>query len=140
MLLERFDPFLAEFDRLTNRAFGADGGTLPMDVVRRGEELVVRVDLPGVPAEKIGVTVENQTLTLSVERHSAYGDGEQVLLQERFDGSMTRRLRIPDWVDADNVTADYADGVLTLTLKLAEKARPRRIEIRSGTAQPQIHS
>src|SRR4051812_23445727 len=140
MLLERYDPYLAEFDRLTNRAFGADGGALPMDVVRRGEDLVVRVDLPGVPAANIGITVENQTLTLTVDRHSAYGDGEQVLLQERFDGSMSRRLRIPDWVDADNVTADYVDGVLTLTLKLAEKARPRRIEIRSGASQPQIGS
>jgi HSP20 family protein len=140
MLLERFDPYLAEFDRLTTRAFGADGGALPMDVVRRGEDLVVRVDLPGIPAANIGITVENQTLTLSVERHSAFADGEQVLLQERFDGSMSRRLRIPDWVDADNVTADYVDGVLTLTLKLAEKARPRRIEIRSGTTQSQIES
>jgi HSP20 family protein len=140
MLLERFDPFLAEFDRLTNRAFGADGGALPMDVVRRGEELVVRVDLPGVPADKIGLTVENQTLTIAVERHSTYGDGEQVLLQERFDGSMTRRLRIPDWVDADNVTADYTDGVLSLTLKVAEKARARRIEVRTGSGQPQIES
>ena len=138
MLLERFDPFLAEFDRLTNRAFGTDGGALPMDVVRRGDDLVVRVDLPGVPADRIGLTVENQTLTLSVERHTSYSEGEQVLLQERFDGTMTRRLRIPDWVDADNVTADYTDGVLTLTLKLAEKARPRRIEVRTGTAQPQI--
>ena len=140
MLLERFDPFLAEFDRLTNRAFGADGGALPMDVVRRGEELVVRVDLPGVPTDKIGLTVENQTLTIAVERHSTYGDGEQVLLQERFDGSMTRRLRVPDWVDAESITADYSDGVLTLTLKVAEKARARRIEVRSGSTQAQIGS
>ena len=140
MLLERFDPFLAEFDRLTNRAFGADGGALPMDVVRRGEELVVRVDLPGVPADQIGLTVENQTLTIAVERHSKYADGEQVLLQERFDGSMTRRLRIPDWVDVDNVVADYTDGVLSLTLKVAEKARARRIEVRSGSDQAQIES
>ncbi|HET7310926.1 MAG TPA: Hsp20/alpha crystallin family protein [Mycobacteriales bacterium] len=140
MLLERFDPFLAEFDRLTNRAFGADGEALPMDVVRRGEDLVVRVDLPGVPADKIGLTVENQTLTLSVERHTTFGDGEQVLLQERFDGTMTRRLRIPDWADAENITADYTDGVLTLTMKVAEKARARRIEVRRGTDQPQIAS
>jgi len=140
MLLERFDPFLAEFDRLTNRAFGADGGALPMDVVRRGEELVVRVDLPGVPADKIALTAENQTLTLAVERHSTYGDGEQVLLQERFDGSMTRRLRIPDWVDIDNVAADYTDGVLTLTLKVAEKARARRIEVRTASGPAQIEN
>jgi HSP20 family protein len=138
MLLERFDPFLAEFDRFAQRAFGASEGGLPMDVVRKGEDLVVRVDLPGVPADKIGLTVENQMLTLSVERHSNYGEDEQVLLQERFDGTMTRRLRIPDWADADNVTADCADGVLTLTLKLAEKARPRRIEVRNGTGQAQI--
>jgi HSP20 family protein len=140
MLLERFDPFLAEFDRFTQRAFGSAEGGLPMDVVRKGEDLVVRVDLPGVPADKIGVTVENQMLTLTVERHSGYGDGEQVLLQERFDGSMTRRLRIPDWVDAENVTADYTDGVLSLTLKVAEKARARRIEVRTGSSQAQIES
>jgi len=140
MLLERFDPFLAEFDRLTNRAFSAEGGTLPMDVVRHGEDLVIRVDLPGVPADKIGITVENQTLTLSVERHPTYGDGEQVLLQERFDGTMTRRLRIPDWADAEAITADYADGVLTLTLKVAEKARARRVEVRMTPTQAQISS
>ena len=58
MLLERFDPFLAEFDRLTQRTFGTAGGVgLPMDVIRRGEELVVRVDLPGVPSDKIDLTV-----------------------------------------------------------------------------------
>ncbi|MBV9292808.1 MAG: Hsp20/alpha crystallin family protein, partial [Frankiales bacterium] len=69
MLLERFDPFLAEFDRLTQRTFGtADGVGLPMDVIRRGEELVVHVDLPGVPADKINLTVENHVLTISAER------------------------------------------------------------------------
>ena len=141
MLLERYDPFLAEFDRFTQRAFGSsEGGGLPMDVVRRGEDLVVRVDLPGVPADKIGLTAENQTLTLTVERHAEYSDGEQVLLQERFDGTMTRRLRIPDWVDADNVVADYTDGVLTVTLPLAEKAKPRRIQVNVAATQPSIES
>ena len=141
MLLDRVDPFLAEFDRLTQRAFGTtDGAGLPMDVVRRGEELFVRVDLPGVAADKIGVTVENGTLTISAERHGGYTEGEQVLVQERFDGTITRRLRVPDWVDAQAVTADYADGVLTVHLPLAEKARPRRIEVRAGGEQAQIAS
>src|SRR3954454_11438249 len=120
MLLERIDPFIAEFDRLTQRAFGtSDGAGLPMDIVRRGEELVVRVDLPGVPSDKIGLTVENHVLTISAERRASYGENDQILAQERFDGVITRRLRVPEWVDAEAVTADYADGVLTVTLPLA---------------------
>jgi HSP20 family protein len=141
MLLERFDPFLAEFDRLTQRTFGtADGVGLPMDVLRRGEELVVRVDLPGVAADKIDLTVENHVLTISAERRSAYGEGDQILAQERFDGVISRRLRVPEWVDSDTVTADYADGVLTVHLPLAEKAKPRRIEVNGASAQTQIES
>jgi HSP20 family protein len=136
MLLERFDPFLAEFDRLTQRTLGATGASgLPMDVIRHGEELVVRVDLPGVPSEQIDVTVENQVLTISAERRSDYTDGDHVLVQERFDGAISRRLRVPDWVDAGTVTAEYVDGVLTVHLPLAEKAKPRRVEV-SGAGRP----
>src|SRR4051812_1766090 len=139
MLLERFDPFLAEFDRLTQRTFGtSDGVGLPMDVVRHGDELIVRVDLPGVPADKINLTVENSVLTISAERRATYDEGHQVLAQERFDGVISRRLRVPDWVDADAVSADYADGVLTVVLPLAEKAKPRRIDVGTGTRQTQI--
>ena len=142
MLLERFDPFLAEFDRLANRALGTDGAGMPMDVVRQGDELIVRFDLPGVSSDKISLTAENHTLTVSAERHAGYGEREQqVLIQERFDGTMTRRLRIPDWVDAERVSADYTDGVLTIRLPLAEQAKPRRIEVRTGSAgQAQISS
>jgi HSP20 family protein len=141
MLLERFDPFLAEFDRLTQRTFGTAGGVgLPMDVIRRGEELVVRVDLPGVASDKIDLTVENHILTISAERRAAYGEGDNVLTQERFDGVISRRLRVPEWVDTDAVTADYTDGVLTVTLPLAEKAKPRRIEVTTAPAQTSIES
>ena len=141
MLLERIDPVLAEFDRITQRAFGsADGAGLPMDIVRRGEELVVRVDLPGVPSDKIDLTVENHVLTISAERRASYGENDQVLAQERFDGVITRRLRVPEWVDAEAVTADYTDGVLTVTLPLAEKAKPRRIEVSTTQAQQSIES
>jgi HSP20 family protein len=141
MLLDRFDPFLAEFDRISQRALGAtDGAGMPMDVIRRGEELVVRFDLPGVAADKIGLTVENHLLTITAERHAGYGDNEQVLVQERFDGTMTRRLRVPDWVDGEQVEADYADGVLSVRLPLAEQAKPRRIEVRTSAQQSQIAS
>ena len=141
MLLDRFDPFLAEFDRVAQRALGTtEGAGMPMDVIRRGEELVVRFDLPGVAADKIGLTVENHLLTITAERHAGYGENEHVLVQERFDGTMTRRLRVPDWVDGEHVEAEYADGVLSVRLPLAEQAKPRRIEVRTGSQQTQITS
>lgn len=137
MLLDRFDPFLAEFDRLTQRTFGtSDGIGVPMDVIRRGDELEVRVDLPGVASDKIAVTIENHVLTISAERRATYGADDHVLAQERFDGVVTRRLRVPDWVDAEMVSADYSDGVLSVRLPLAEKAKPRRIQVNG--AQPEI--
>ena len=137
MLLERFDPFLAEFDRLTQRNFGNTGGIgLPMDILRRGEELVVRVDLPGVAADDVEVTVENHVLSVSAERRALHQDGDQILLQERFDGAISRKLRVPDWVDADAVTADYTDGVLTVRLPVADKANARRVQVNGSSTQP----
>jgi HSP20 family protein len=133
MLLERFDPFLAEFDRLTQRTFGtADGVGLPMDVVRREDALEVRVDLPGVARESINVSLDNHLLTITATRRASYPEGTHVLLQERFDGEISRRLRVPDWVDSDAVTAGYVDGVLAVTLPLADRAKPRRITIGGG--------
>jgi HSP20 family protein len=138
MLLERFDPFLAEFDRLTQNAFGNSAtGALPMDIVLQGDELVVHIDLPGVATDKVDLSLENHVLTISAERRASYGEGDQLFAQERFDGAISRRLRLPDWVDADSVRADYVDGVLSVHLPLAERAKPRRITV-NGTTQTQI--
>jgi HSP20 family protein len=141
MLLERVDPFLAEFDRLAQRAFGAtDGVGLPMDVIRRDEQLVVVVDLPGVPESEITVTVENRVLMISAERRATYREGDTLLFQERFDGAINRRLRIPDWVDVDAVTAEHNDGVLAITLPLADRAKPRRICVTNASEQPVLET
>ena len=127
------DPFLAEFDRIAHQVFGTgEGAGMPVDVTRRGEELVVRFDIPGVQRDAIALSLENHVLTVTAERHAAYGEDEKVLVQERFDGAMTRRLRVPEWVDGERVSAEYADGVLTVVLPVAEQAKPRRIEIRPG--------
>jgi HSP20 family protein len=135
------DPFLAEFDRLAHQVFGTgEGAGMPVDVTRRGEELVVRFDIPGIPADAIGLSLENHVLTVTAERHAAYGENEKVLVQERFDGVMTRRLRVPEWVDGERVTAEYADGVLTVVLPVAEQAKPRRIDIKAATAQTSINA
>ncbi len=133
------DPFLAEFDRLAQQVFGAsEGAGMPVDVTRRGDQLTVRFDVPGVRADDLSLSLENHVLTVTAERHASYGDDEKVLVQERFDGSMTRRIRVPDWVDGERVTAEHADGVLTIVLPVAEQAKPRRIEIRAvGTPSSQ---
>lgn len=136
-MLVKNDPFMAEFDRLANHVFGAaESAGMPLDVTRRGEELVVRIDIPGVPRDSIGLHFERHILTITAERHAAYGEGETVLAQERFDGTMTRRLRVPEWVDGERVSAQYADGVLTIVLPVAEQARPRKISITSAESDP----
>jgi HSP20 family protein len=141
MLLERFDPFLAEFDRLAQRTLGtADGVGLPMDIVRSGDELVVRMDLPGIAADAVNITLENRTLTISAERRANYAEGDQVLVQERFDGQISRRVRVPEWVDSEAVSADCADGVLTVRLPLAERAKARQIAVNAGTGKAEITS
>jgi len=137
-MLVSADPFVAEFDRLAQQVFGtADGAGMPVDVVRRRDALLIRFDVPGVDRDSIGLTLESHVLTVTAERHARYGDEEKVLVQERFDGTMTRRLRVPDWVDGERVSADCSDGVLTVLLPVAERAKPRRIEIRPGAAGEQ---
>ena len=137
-MLVSADPFVAEFDRLAQQVFGtADGAGMPVDVVRRRDALLIRFDVPGVDRDSIGLTLESQVLTVTAERHARYGDDEKVLVQERFDGTMSRRLRVPEWVDGERVTADCADGVLTVLLPVAERAKPRRIEIRPSGAGEQ---
>ncbi|HWC35324.1 MAG TPA: Hsp20/alpha crystallin family protein [Mycobacteriales bacterium] len=142
MLLERFDPFLAEFDRIAQRTLGtADGVGMPMDIVRSGDDLLVRMDLPGVKADEVKITLENRTLTIGAQRRTAFAEGDQVLVQERFDGQISRRVRVPEWVDAEAVSADYTDGVLTVTLPLAERAKPRVISVNGApSASVEIES
>ena len=132
------DPFLAEFDRLAQQVFGtAEGAGMPVDVTRRGDEMVIRFDVPGVRGDDISLSLENHVLTVTATRHASYGDDEKVLVQERFDGTMTRRIRVPEWVDGERVTAEHADGVLTVVLPVAEQAKPRRIEIRTAQQSAQ---
>jgi HSP20 family protein len=140
MFIERTDPVATEFDRITQRLFGGtETAGLAMDVVRGPEGLVVRVDVPGVAADDLTLTLDDGVLTIGAERRATYGEDEKVLLHERFDGTLTRRLRVPDWVDGSRVSADHADGVLTVHLPLAERARPRTIEVQSsGQASRQI--
>lgn len=133
MLLTSFDPF-AEFDRRAQRALGATGSGRPhaairMDAIRRADDVELRFDLPGIDPATIEVTVDRGVLSVSAKRSEEYAEGEKPFIRERVMGSYTRRVRLSDAVDADKIEANYADGVLTVHVPVAEQAKPRKIEV-----------
>ena len=130
-MLMRFDPF-RELDRLT-QAFGGSGPVMAMDAYRRGEQFVVHFDLPGVDPSSIDLTVEKNVLTVSAQRQWERGDEQQVLVSERPQGTFTRQLFLGESLDAVRIEAGYENGVLTLTIPVAEQAKPRKVEIAAGS-------
>src|SRR5215210_4165207 len=136
MLMRSTDPF-RDFDRLAHQLLGASGTTsrpsvMPMDAWRQGDSFVVEFDLPGVRPETLDIDVERNVLTVRAERTPANGDWE-MLAAERPTGLFSRQLVLGDNVDLEHVQADYEAGVLRLTIPVAEKAKPRKIEISTGT-------
>ena len=140
-MLMRTDPF-RELDRLTQQLFGTNGTTsrpavMPMDAYRHDEQFVVQFDLPGVDPASIDLDVERNVLTVKAERAPTYGEDVELQVAERPRGVFSRQLFLGDTLDADRIEAHYDAGVLTLRLPIAEKAKPRKIEITGGSA-PQV--
>ncbi len=143
MLLTSFDPFVQDFDRLVQRTFGWSDGTvgggrsavLAMDVIRREDDVVLRIDLPGADPESIEVTTDHGVLTVSAKRSEQLGEQERPVVRERLTGSFSRKVRLAETVDTDKIEATYDNGVLSILLPLQEKARPRKVEIKQGAAR-----
>ena len=138
-MLMRTDPF-RDLDRLTQQVFGTATrpAAMPIDAYRRGEEFVVELDLPGVQPDSIDLTVEKNVLTVHAERRRDETEGVELLVGERPHGTFSRQLFLGDTLDTDAIQADYVDGVLTLRLPVAEKAKPRRVEINTGQSAPKV--
>ena len=132
MAVIRFDPFRDPLERLLSMAATGTRAPLgmPMDVYRTEDgSYHVEADLPGVALDSVEVTVEHSTLTIRVERSPHYGESEQVIVAERPQGSFTRQLSLGEGVDSENLTADYTDGVLHVTIPVSPKTQARRVEI-----------
>jgi HSP20 family protein len=137
-MLMRFDPF-REFDALTQQLWPGVARTgTPMDAYRRGEEFIVEFDLPGVDPSSIDLTVEENVLTVNARRERHFGDDDEVLVSERPYGEISRQLFLGDTLDTDSINASYDNGVLTLRLPVADKAKPRKIEIGAGHRQKEL--
>ena len=132
MLIRSADPF-REFDRLTQQMMGTTNRpvVMPMDAWREGDRFVLEFDLPGVAPESIDLDVERNVLTVRAERVAQNGDW-QMLASERTRGSFSRQLVLGDNLDLDKIEAAYRDGVLRLVVPVAEKAKPRKIEVQTG--------
>jgi HSP20 family protein len=139
-MLMRTDPF-RDLDRLTQQVFGTPTrpAAMPIDAYRAGEEFVVQFDLPGIDAQSIDLTVEKNVLTVHAERKRAEAEGIELLVGERPHGTFSRQLFLGETLDTERIDAQYADGVLTLRLPIAEKAKPRRVAINvAGPSQTAI--
>jgi HSP20 family protein len=144
-MLMRTDPF-RELDRLTQQVLGGGPGTwsrptaMPMDAYRSGNEFVVAFDLPGIEPDAIELNVERNVLTVRAERRPAtVGENVEMQVAERPLGVFSRQLFLGDTLDTEHIDAGYEAGVLTLRIPIAEKAKPRKIEISSaGSGRQQI--
>jgi len=128
-MLLNYEPFadaVRMLDKVTAQA-GVPGG-MPMDIQRLDGHFVATFDLPGVDPGSIDVTVEGNALTVRAERSTPH-DGGDWLCRERPRGSFSRRLLLGRDLDGERLTATYRDGVLAITIPVAERARPRRVEI-----------
>jgi len=103
----------------------------PVNVWTNDEKAVVTAELPGVKKEDLNVSVERDVLTISGSREpERLQEGESYRRHERGHGSFARNVSLPFAVDAENVTADLKDGVLSVTLPRTEASKPRRIQIK----------
>ena len=139
----RFDPF-SDFDALTRAVLTGQPGSrrtprfMPMDLCKIGDHYVLTADLPGVDPGSIDLNVDSGTLTISARRTARSEESAQWLAAERFFGEYRRHLSLGDGVDASGITATYDNGVLTVTIPLAEGAKARKIEVTRGGERQSI--
>jgi HSP20 family protein len=145
MPVVRWDPYreLSAVQERMSRLFGDVYRAADEDVMRRGvwappvdiydsgnHELIIKAELPDMSKDEIEITVENNSLTLRGEKKmDATIKDERCHRIERTYGAFSRSFSLPPTVDSSKVTADYKNGVLTITLPLREEAKPKQIQV-----------
>ena len=139
-MLMRTDPF-RDFDRFAQQVLGtaARPAVMPMDAWRDGDRFIVEFDLPGVDEDSLDLDVERNVLTVRAARPELNPDREMVSA-ERPRGVFSRQLFLGETLDTDKIEASYGGGVLRLTIPVAEKAKPRRIQITGDSEKAAINA
>jgi HSP20 family protein len=138
-MLMRTDPF-RELDRLTQQFFGTAvrPTVMPMDAYQKGDKFVLHFDLPGVTPESIDLDVERNVLTVHAERRSPAPEDAEMVASERPSGRFSRQLFLGESLDTEKIDASYESGVLTVTIPVAEEAKPRKIQIAASGKRQEI--
>lgn len=133
MMAMRFDPF-REMDRVAGALLENRQGLrlMPMDLYREGDHYILNADLPGIDPGSVDIDVDGQLLTIRAERTLRNIDGVKWLTHERESGSFLRQLNLGQGIDIDAISARYENGVLSVTIPVSERAKPRKIEVQSG--------
>lgn len=110
-----------------------------LDVVERADAYLIAVEVPGVDPSAIDVSFEQNVLTIRGTKSMGFGlskDEElRVYSSERVTGTFQRSVRLPEFVDGENITAEFVHGVLFLTIPKMQAAQPRKIQIRTGDSK-----
>jgi HSP20 family protein len=135
-------------DQAYNGSWSADSATrvwVPaLDVVEKKDAYLVIAELPSVHQSQVDLSFEQNVLTIRGEKHPAFDpskDGElRVYASERATGAFARSIRLPEFVDSEQISAELRDGVLTVTIPKATAAQPRKIAIKQSTQTPELNA
>ena len=122
------------FDQALNAAASSRVWVPAMDVAERRDAYIVQAELPGVSPDQVDITFEQNVLTVRGAKTPAIDpqtDGEtRIFAAERVHGSFERSVRMPEFVDAERIDANFSNGLLTITVPKAQAAQARKISIR----------
>ena len=132
-----FDPF-RDLDRVAGALLDTRGPRLmPMDLYRDGDVYILSADMPGIDPGSVDVDVDGQLLTIRAERTLANHDGVKWLTRERQSGSFLRQLNLGQGIDIEGISASYDNGVLSVSIPVSEKAKPRKVQVTTGGTERQ---
>ena len=127
-----FNDALGNFDWALRDSVGA-AWVPSVDISEQSDAIRISAEIPGVNPDQVKIAVEGNVLTISgTKEQVAQEQTERVHRYERTYGAFERTFTLPATVDADRIQAGYTNGVLTVTLPKAEKAKPRQIEVTVG--------
>jgi len=136
--LDRMLTLNRALDQAFNGVAGSRVWVPALDVAERGDAYVIHAELPGVSPDQVDVSFEQNVLTIRGTKPASFdvaAEGElRMFAAERVHGSFERSVRLPEFVDAEKIDANFANGLLTVTVPKVQAAQPRKIAIRGTSA------